>query len=132
MEDQLHRVGGVPAGQDSRQTVHHIGRHGDIIDAARIATVEMSVGGKVRTVPSRLPLDIDLLDQATSDEGFEAVIDRRDRNCRHAGFRPGINFIRRRMIPLVQQNAEYRLPLRSASLTRMVQCFAQHPSVVLF
>ena len=90
------------------------------------------MGRKIRAVAGGFPLNIDLLYQTAADQGFETVVDSGHGNGGHLGLRPGVHLIGRRMIPLVQENAEHRLPLGGGSLTEMIQSIAQSTPIHLF
>ena len=61
-------------------------------------TKKMRVFREVGAVARRLAMMMDMFDQAAFRQGFQAVINRRQRNRRHARFHPKKHFDRRWMI----------------------------------
>jgi uncharacterized protein YvpB len=92
----------------------------------------MGMGRKIRAVAGGFPLNIDLLHQTAADQGFQTVVDSGHRDSGHLRLGPGVHLIGRWMIPLVQENAEHRLPLGGSSLTEMIQSIAQSTPIHLF
>jgi hypothetical protein len=92
----------------------------------------MGMGRKIRAVAGGFPLNIDLLHQTAADQGFQTVVYSGHGYGGHLGLGPGVHLIGRWMIPLIQENAEHRLPLGSSSLTEMIQSIAQSTPIHLF
>ena len=75
-------------GQDGAKALHEVGWDFHIVDFARCVVVKVGVLVKVGAITRRLANEVDLLDQAALHEGFEAVVDRGQRDCRHPRFYP--------------------------------------------
>jgi hypothetical protein len=76
------------------------GRQRNIKNLAATLAHEMSVLTEIRTKPGCIAFHIDLLGEAAVHQGFEAIIDRGQRDGGHALFRAQENFRGRRVISL--------------------------------
>ena len=63
--------------------------------------MEMSVFLEIRTVTGRPAVQIHLLDESAVGQRFKTVVNRGQRNPRHAFLGPDKHLRRRRMVPLV-------------------------------
>lgn len=83
----------------------------DVMDHAGGGVVEMAVLAEIRTVARGLAVEIHLADDAVLDEGFEAVVNGRQRNVRQAVFHPHEDVVGRRVVPFLLENPIHLLPL---------------------
>ena len=69
--------GGVEVGwKGGLELFEEAGWQIDVVDFARLLIVKMGVGAQIRAIAGGTALVVDLTDQPTLNEGFEAVVDR--------------------------------------------------------
>lgn len=89
-----------------------------VVDHAGRLVVEMAVFFKIRTVARGFALEIHLADDAVLHEGFEAVVNRGQRDVRQAVFDSHEDVVRGRVVPLLHEGAVNFLALARHSQAR--------------
>ena len=87
----------------------------DVGDVPAGRAVEMTVLVEIRAEAGRFPVDMNSFDQATSNHGLEAVVDRGERDRGHPLLGPDEDLRGRGMIPLLHQHLVDMPPLGSES-----------------
>lgn len=80
------------------------GGNGNILHLAALLADKMTVLLKICAKAGRLTLDVHLPGQTAGNQRFQAIVDRGQRNRRHALLGAKEHLRRRRMIALVQEN----------------------------
>ena len=75
----------------------------NIDNFAAFTAVKVRVLGQIRAVAGRFALEIDLANEFCFGQCLEAIVDRRERNCRHILFCADVNLFRGGMIPFLQE-----------------------------
>jgi len=97
---------GVEAGRESGfQLGENRRRQVDVVGLARGFIVEMGVRSLIWAVAGGAALEVDGAHQVAVHKGFEAVVNRGQRDRRHFGFYSGKDFVGRRVIAFFQQTA---------------------------
>jgi len=83
--------------------------------------VKMSVRVEIGAVAGRATLKIDRTHHIPLHKGFETVVNGRERDGRHLGFYPRVDFVCRRVISFLEQAVVDDLALRSISQTTIAE-----------
>ena len=103
-----------------------------IINPATRVAIKMAVLVHVGTKSRRAPVELHLADQAAFDKCIQAIIDRGMGNLRHRAFGADKNFLRSRMIALLEQDIIDLLALRRGPQAACGQARAQVAAGLLF
>jgi hypothetical protein len=124
-EDDLDRGRVVSGRKDAFYVVEEGGREVDIVGFAGDLVVKMGMGREIGAVASGTALKVDGADEIALHEGFEAVVNRGERDGWHLMADAGVNFVGGGMVALFEENAENNFTLGGGAQTAVGQALGQ-------
>ena len=94
----------------------------DVFDVATFFAVKVGMRGEVWAVAGGFPLEVDLFNQSTRRECFQAVVNGGQGNGGHVDTCAGVDLISGRVVSLFQQNGEDVLALLGGAQATPLKC----------